>query len=75
MFHFLPQVIEEENRLQLEQEAWASDPDNIIDDIIHASEDFPEENPAAGVDQKIQAAADAIAQRCITDKTREGHLR
>ena len=74
VFHFLSQVVEEENRLELERETWASDPNNIDDVVQDASEDFPEENPAAGVDQKIQATADAIAQRCITDKTREGHL-
>jgi len=71
----ISQVTEEENLLQLEQEAWASDPNNIDNIIQDASADFPEEKSAAGVDQNIQATAEAIAQRCITDKTREGHLR
>jgi len=34
-----------------------------MDDLIqNASDDFPEEKPVAAADQKIQDAADAIAQ-------------
>jgi len=38
-------------------------PPNNIDDLIqNASDEFPEEKPVVAADQKIQEAADAIAQ-------------
>ncbi|KAF8492663.1 hypothetical protein JB92DRAFT_3147445 [Gautieria morchelliformis] len=63
-----PSILEEQTRLELEQETWASDANNI-DDLVHAAlEDFPEEK------SKLEDVADAIARRNITDKTRAGHL-
>ncbi|KAF8585720.1 hypothetical protein K439DRAFT_1660130 [Ramaria rubella] len=69
------EIIAEETRLQLEDETWASDANNIDALIESALQDFPDEKPTSEKYQGIQSAADEIAQHCITDKTRAGHLR
>jgi hypothetical protein len=49
---------------------------NNIDALIESAlQDFPDEKPTSELYQGIQAAADEIARRSITDKTRAGHLR
>jgi hypothetical protein len=67
--------VAEETQLELEQEAWSSDVNNIDGLIANVLQDFPDEKPTSEPYQGIQAAADEIAQHCITDKTRAGHLR
>ncbi|KAF8580376.1 hypothetical protein K439DRAFT_1619840 [Ramaria rubella] len=69
------EIIAEETQLQLEDETWASDANNIDALIESALQDFPDEKPTSEKYQSIQSAADEIAQHCITDKTRAGHLR
>ncbi|KAF8529976.1 hypothetical protein JB92DRAFT_3092756 [Gautieria morchelliformis] len=54
----------EQPRLELEQETWASDANNIDDLVQAALEDFSEEK------SKLEDVADAIARHNITDKTR-----
>ncbi|KAF8583866.1 hypothetical protein K439DRAFT_1617202 [Ramaria rubella] len=69
------EIIAEETWLQLKDETWASDANNIDALIESALQDFPDEKPTSEKYQGIQSAADEIAQRCITDKTCAGHLR
>lgn len=69
------QIAEQENILDLEEETWASDPNNVDAIIEAALEDFPERKPRNPAEQHVQEAADAITRRSITDKTRKGHLR
>jgi hypothetical protein len=68
------QVFEEQLTLELEQETWASDSNNI-DNIIHMTmDDFPEDKVLNAEDRKLFETADSIAKHSITDKTRAGHI-
>ncbi|KIJ53049.1 hypothetical protein M422DRAFT_243021 [Sphaerobolus stellatus SS14] len=69
---FKVEVLQEQNKLDLEDEAWQADnPEELFQ---MTADDFPDEKPCTSDEQKLLDAAELITRNHITDRTQTGHL-
>jgi hypothetical protein len=67
------QIEDEENNLDLENEAWTAEHGDSL--VEQALADFPEEKSLTDREKQLIHAAELITHNSIKEKTRIGHLR